>query len=219
MASKRGSYLLFVLIILNAIAFVLVPWENWLFNKEEVINNHSEYLEEVDVKYLEPTGVYVVMDFSTEHIKGYQNPNWFHRKMSAYAQFYMYTGPITEEMRRNLWTYGEDVDALPVLIADTIIEIPESGTVMIDMTSRGDNGTYVCREALETLQKDYPQVENLFFDSATPYCEELMAFKKAQQMNCLYAAIIEAMLYVVIMIIVAVVSRSKKKKQNVKPAK
>ena len=65
---------------------------------------------------------------------------------------------------------------------------------------------------LDIVREDYPEVKNTFFDSATPYCEELMTFKHNQQMTCLFAAVIEVFLFTVIMIIATVVSKSKKSK-------
>jgi hypothetical protein len=215
MASRKGQFFIFIVFILNAVAFIAVPWENFFFDKEKAIRENSAHFEEVDVKYLEPTGVYVVMGSHDEVVKGYDNPTWFHRKMSPYAQFYLYTGPVTEKMRTEISQRRKEYEGIPVLISE-LIDIPSSGKVSIDMTSTAYAQDYYVREAMKKLEKKYKLPGDEFYDSATPLCNALGNFKKASWSLLIRVVIIEVIVFTVLLVVLSIVAVSKKKKQAVK---
>ena len=211
MASKRGKFFILIVFLLNVAAFLVVPWESFLLDKEKVVFGHSRHLEEIDVKYLEATDVHVPMTFGVDVIKGYENPTWFHRKLMPYARFYLYTGPVTEKMRSEINHKRTEYDGIPVLISE-LVEMPDSGKVKIDLTdSYADN--YYVKEGMKKLAKKYTLPGDEFYDSATPFCQEHAAFKNAAARNLIIAVVAEVVLFVVILVIAASVSKSKKKKQ------
>ena len=214
MSSKRGKLFILIIFLLNAAAFLVVPWENFLLDKEKVIFGHSHHLEEIDAKYLEATDIYVPMTFGVDVIKGYENPTWFHRKLMPYARFYLYTGPVTDKMRSEISHKREKYDGIPVLISE-LIEVPADGKVKIDMNdSYADN--YYVKEGMKKLAKKYTLPGDEFYDSATPFCQAHADFKNSAARFLIIAVVAEVVLFTVILVVSAAVSKSKKKQGGVK---
>lgn len=213
MASRRGQLFILIVFILNVCAFLIVPWESLFFDKEKIISLNSLHFEEVDVKYLQPTGVYVPMTFGESAVKGYQNPTWFHRKMNAYAQFYLYTGPVTDKMNHDFNAKNKKFDGILVLISE-VIDIPSSGKVSIDMTTVAYPREYFLKQGIETLSSKYGLPGKDYYDSATPICQALDAFKKNTFQVLIKAVVAEVVLLTVILVIAGAVASSKKKKQT-----
>ena len=212
MASKRGKFFILIIFLLNAAAFLVVPWESFLLDKEKVVFGNSHHLEEIDVKYLEATDIYVPMTFGADVIKGYENPTWFHRKLMPYARFYLYTGPVTDKMRSEISHKRTEYDGIPVLISE-LIEIPDSGKVKIDMDdSYADN--YYVKEGMKKLAKNYTLPGDEFYDSATPFCQAHADFKNTAAHILIMVVVAEVVLFTVILVIAAAASKSKKKKQT-----
>ena len=212
MASRRGQFFIFIVFILNAVAFLAVPWEKFFFDKEKVISLNSSHLEEVDVKYLEPTGVYVPMTFGESAVKGYQHPTWFHRKLNAYARFYLYTGPVSDRMDHDFNASNKQFDGIPVLISE-VIDIPSSGKVKVDMKTKAYPSEYFIKEGLNSVAAKYKLPGKDYYDSATPFCKELDTFKKNSLMTLLKVVIGEVIVLTIVLVI-AGAAASKKKKQN-----
>ena len=217
MASKRGTFFILIVFLLNAAAFLAVPWENIFLDKEKVIFGHSHHLEEIDVKYLEATDIYVPMTFGVDVIKGYENPTWFHRKLMPYARFYLYKGPVTDKMRSEISHKKKEYDGIPILVSE-LIKMPDSGKVKIDMTdSYADN--YYVKEGMKKLAKKYTLPGDEFYDSATPFCQAHADFKNTAARNLIIAVAAEVVLITVILVIAAASSKSKKKQDPANTAK
>ena len=217
MASRRGKIFILIIFLLNAAAFLIVPWENFFLDREKVIFGFSHHLEEIDVKYLEATDVYVPMTFGTDVVKGYEHPTWFHRKLMPYARFYLYTGPVTDKMRTEIKHKKTENDGIPVLISELIV-IPGSGKVKIDMDASYANDYYV-KEGMKKLSKEYPLPGDGCYDSATPFCQAHADFKNTAARNLIIAVAAEVVLITVILVIAAASSKSKKKQDPANTAK
>lgn len=213
MAARRGKAFLFLLVLLNGIIFLAVPWEKIIYDKEKAINSYPGHLEVIDAEYLEPTGVYVPMTFGEGAVKGYQHPGWFHRKMNPYAQFYIYTGPVTDKMRDDISHQREKYDGIPILISEQI-DVPAKGKVRIDMSTTEYPRTYYVREAMETLSEKYVMPSDEYYDSATLLDKGLMEFKKSSGRVFMIVIFAEAILFTVFLVIVLIVTLAKKKKQG-----
>ena len=211
MAARRGKAFLFLLVLLNGILFLAVPWEKIFYDKEKAINSYPGYLEEIDAEYLESTGVYVPMTFGEGAVKGYQHPGWFHRKMNPYAQFYIYTGPVTDKMRHDISHQREKYDGIPVLISEQI-DVPVKGKVRIDMSTTEYPRKYYVSEAMDTLESKYTLPGREYYDSATLLDKDLMEFKKSSGRVFMIVVFAEAIVFTIFLVIVLIVTMAKRKK-------
>lgn len=211
MAARRGKAFLFLLVLLNGIIFLAVPWDKLFYDTEKAINGYPGMLTEVDAEYLEPTGVYVPMTFGEGAVKGYQHPGWFHRKMNPYAQFYIYSGPIPEGVYFDISNKREGYDGLPVLISEQI-KVPATGKVKIDLSDAQFPRTYYVSEAMEKVGDKYDLPGRDYFDSATLLDKQLMEFKKASNRVFIFVVLAEAVLFTIVLVIVGTVTLAKSKK-------
>ena len=215
---RIGRFFLFLLIILNAPIIYLPPWENVFFDKQAVIEECSKSTVEVKVSDLEATGVYVPMTSEKSLIVGANNPNWFHRRFYAYAQFYIYYGDDVWEPL--YWTAGrtseEDDDPWVVLIADSIIDIPDSGTVELDLSQLSYSQWNPREKQFREIKEEYGiKYGTRYIDCASPYCEKLQKFKDGKETVLIYAIMIEILLIIFLAIVSVIVDRAKKRKNPI----
>ena len=208
-----GKVFIFLIFLLNVPGFFLVPWENYLFDKEAVINRHMDDPIEVDVADLEPTGIYLCMDHKDDYIIGYEDPKWIHFKAYAYAQFYIYKGDVPEEAQLWLHPFDDTRRPEPVLIADSIIDIPESGTVTLDLSEINFLSWSNADRAMNRVKEKYSnlEVDTRYIDCATPYCEELTAFKTKKFNIFISVVAVESIIGAIALIISAIVVQVKNK--------
>ena len=202
-----------LILLLNVPVFLLVPWDRILFDREEVVKRNAGRTVSVRVSDLEPTGVYVPMDGGNSHIKGYDDPKWIHRLAYAYAQFYLYYGDEVPE-RSQMYSFragGED-EPWVILVADSIIDIPDSGKVELDLSSVNEYRWTLAENALEKVNDEYDLSQSTYIDCATPYCEELQAFKNKQKMYCFAVTVAECLLLPVVLFVIGMVQKRKKNK-------
>ena len=208
---RTGKVFIFLIFLLNVPGFFLVPWENYLFDKEAVIDRHMENPIEVDVADLEPTGVYLCMDHKDEYIVGYEDPKWIHFRAYAYAQFYMYNGEVPEDAQLWLHPFEDNDLAEPVLIADSVFEIPESGTVTLDLSEVNFLTWSNAERAINRVKENYDFTCTHYIDCATPYCEELTAFKTKKFNLFIGTVAVESILFTIVLVIAAIVALAKQK--------
>ena len=76
MVNRHGRAILLLIILLNVPLFFIVPWERILFDKEKVIADNSGDMVTVDMRELEPTGIYVWMEDGKPAAWEKKKPNW-----------------------------------------------------------------------------------------------------------------------------------------------
>ena len=167
---------------------------------------------EVDVADLEPTGVYLCMNHNSEHINGYEDPKWIHFRAYAYAQFYMYSGEVPDETKLWLHTSEDSKDPVPVLIADSIIDIPESGTVTLDLSEVNFLEWTNATRAMNRVKERYNLTNDRYIDCASPYCEELTSFKDKKFNIFIGVVAAESIIFTIVLVIIASVALSRQKR-------
>ena len=214
MRRVSGKLFLLLIFLLNVPGFFLIPWENYLFDKEAVVARHMENPIEVDVADLEPTGIYLCMDHRDDYMNGYEDPKWIHFRAYAYAQFYIYTGEVPRETQMWLHGFDEYDGPEPILIVDSVIDIPESGTVMLDLSEINFLQWGNAQRAVAKVQEKYGLKHDKYIDCATPYCEELTAFKTKKFNLFIGTVAVESILGTIVLVIVSIVAYAKSGKNN-----
>ena len=213
-AGRYGKAIMVLILLLNVPVFLLVPWDKVLFDREEVVRRNTGRTVSVRVSDLEPTGVYVPMDGGNSHITGYEDPKWIHRLAYAYAQFYLYYGDdVPENTKLYSFRTLDDDEPWVILIADSIIDIPDSGKVELDLSSVNEYRWAVAENALEEVNDEYDISQNTYIDCATPYCGELQAFKNKQKMYCFIVTAAECLLLPVVLFVIVIVQKRKEEQR------
>ena len=212
MVNRHGRAILLLIILLNVPLFFIVPWERILFDKEKVIADNSGDMVTVDMRELEPTGIYVWMEDGKPAAWERKKPNWFYSIFYSSAQLYVYTGnQVTEETRFQAMRGIGDYSPWAVLIADEVYAIPNSGKVKLDLTNPNKMSISMVQRALEEVNKKYDLSSSSYIDCATPYSKALDSFRRKRIIACFATACVECLVLPIILLIIVAVQRKKQK--------
>ena len=212
MVNRRGTAFLMLIILLNVPLFFIVPWERILFDKEKVIEDNSGNMVTVDMRDLEPTGIYVWMEDGKPTWHDSKRPNWFKSNFYTCAQFYVYTGSqVTEETRSRAGRAYDDAGPWAVLIADEVFTIPESGKVELDLTQPNRMSISSVQRALEEVNEKFDLSSRSYIDCATPYCKAQNEFRSKRVMTCFFTACAECLVLPIILLVIVLIQRKKQK--------
>ncbi|MCR5530371.1 MAG: hypothetical protein K6F26_00800 [Lachnospiraceae bacterium] len=212
MVNRRGRAILMLVILLNVPFFFVIPWERILFDKEKVIEENSGDMVTVDMRELEPTGVYVWMEKGKPVAVKDKRPNWFLCNFYTCTQFYVYSGnQVSEETRNSAMRTIDNDNPWAVLIADDVFNIPDSGKVKLDLSNANRLDLSTTQKALEKVNKKYGLSGRSYIDCATPYSEALNAFRTKRIAVCFATACVECLVLPIILLIIVAVKRKKQK--------
>ena len=215
MASRRGRAMIMILILLNVPLFFIVPWERILFDREKVIADNSGNMVTVDMRELEPTGIYVWMEHGKPAAVEHKRPNRFYSIFYSCTQFYVYTGnQVNEETKNQAMRTGYDDRPWAVLIADDVFAIPDSGKVKLDLTNPNRLSISTVDKALEEVNKKFGLSGRSYIDCATPYSKALDEFRNKRVIACFVTACAECLILPIILFIVVMVQRKKNAAQT-----
>lgn len=169
MVSRRGRVFLLLVILLNVPLFFVMPWERILFDKEKVIEENSGDMVTVDMRELEPTGVYVWM---------------------------------------------EDDNPYPVLIADDVFTVPDSGKIELDLSTVNRVSMTITDNALEEVNKKFGLSDRRYIDCATPYSKALNEFRGKRITVCVVTACVECLMIPILLLIIISVRRKKQQREG-----
>ena len=97
------------------------------------------------------------------------------------------------------------------MIADSIIDIPESGTVTLDLSEINFLSWSNADRAMDRVKEKYNlEDKNRYIDCATPYCEELTAFKTKKFNIFIGVVAAESILGAIALVIATIVALVKK---------
>ena len=212
MVNRRGRVVLLLIILLNVPFFFVMPWERILFDKEKVIAENSGKMVTVDMRELEPTGIYVWMEDDKPASVEHKRPNWFYSIFYSCTQFYVYSGDQLSEDTR-LFTMRDDTP-VAVLIADDVFDIPDSGKVELDLNNINRLSTTATENAFEEVDKKYSLSGSRYIDCATPYSKALNEFRSKRVMACFATACVECLVFPILLLIIVAIRRKKQKREE-----
>lgn len=215
MVSRRGRVFLLLVILLNVPFFFVMPWERILFDKEKVIAENSGDMVTVDMRELEPTGVYVWMEDDKPVSVENKRPNWFYSIFYSCTQFYVYSGDrVSEETRMFTMRDLEDDNPYPVLIADDVFTVPDSGKIELDLSTVNRVSMTITDNALEEVNKKFGLSDRRYIDCATPYSKALNEFRGKRITACVVTACVECLMIPILLLIIISVRRKKQQREG-----